>query len=128
MSRSSTVFVVDDDPAVVMALGALLVSFGLDVRTYQSAEAFLAEYDEQHGGCLLLDVRLPGMSGLELQELLVTRGSSLPVVFISGHADGSISEKALAGGALAFFAKPCDGAQLYDTIHRALQLGHREAS
>ena len=86
MTDERTVYVVDDDPPVVTALAALLTSYGLKVLTCQSAEEFLAAYDGSREGCLVLDVRLPKMNGLELQEWLAAEGHEIPVVFISGDA------------------------------------------
>ena len=120
MLPDSTIIVIDDDNAVVAALEALLGSFGMEVLAFPSAESFLAVRTQHPGRCLLLDVRLPGMSGLELQEALIAQADSRPIIFISGHADTEDRDRALAGGAVHFFTKPCDGRKLHDCIRQVL--------
>lgn len=122
MSLEPTIAIVDDDTAVVAALTALLTSFALQVISFASAEEFLETCPLEEADCLLLDVRLPGMNGLELHDLLVARGATIPTVFISGHADEIISARALAAGAAGFFKKPCDGRALHACIRRALKI------
>ena len=101
-----TIFVVDDDDAVRDSLSDLIDSVGLEVATYPSAHDFLADYDNARRGCLVLDIRMPGMSGLELQERLNERGSTLPVVFITGHGDVPMAVEAMKRGAVDFIQKP----------------------
>lgn len=116
-----TVFVVDDDEAVRKSLAWLIGSIGLAVQTYGSADAFLAAWTQEQPGCLVLDVRMPGMSGLELQEALVQRGSSLPVIIITGHADVPMAVRALKAGAIDFIEKPVNDQTLLDRIQEAVK-------
>lgn len=120
MSTQKTVFVVDDDEAAAASVAALMMSIGLAVETFHSAEDFLSSINEHQSGCLVLDVRLGGMDGLTLQKQLVGRGSTLPIVIISGHADRELSEKAISNGAVAFFEKPFHGQQLCHTVQTLL--------
>jgi len=116
----STVFIVDDDEAVRDSLQWLMRSVGLPSRTFRSASAFLAEYDRTAPGCLLLDIRMPGMSGLELQERLIHDGITLPLLFITGHGDVPMAVRALKAGALDFIEKPFNDQELLDRVQRAL--------
>jgi two-component system response regulator FixJ len=108
MKPEGTVFVVDDDEAVRRGLAALLGARGYAVETFPSAEAFLARVPPEPPACLLADVRMPGMSGLELQAELKRRGARLPVVVITGHGDVAMAVAALKAGALDFIEKPFD--------------------
>ena len=119
MPSSGTVFVVDDDLASALSLQALLEAYGFDVRTFASAEEFLGAYDGRQQGCLVLDLRLPGMSGLELQRELIARNWRLPVIMISGHADRQSHFQAVENGAADFIEKPFSGADLFEAIRRA---------
>jgi len=101
-----TVFVVDDEKPVRTAVARLLRSMGLEVALFASPEEFIAGYDPDAPGCLLLDVAMPGLNGLELQELLARRGGTLPVIFLSGRADVPISVQAMKAGAADFLTKP----------------------
>jgi FixJ family two-component response regulator len=116
-----TVYVIDDDEAVRDALGMLIRSIGLEVVTYASAIAFLEDYDENNLGCLVLDIRMPLMSGLELQDELISRHSTLPIIFISGHGDIPMAVKAVKKGAMDFVSKPFHDQDLLDGIQRALR-------
>lgn len=116
-----TVFVVDDDGAVRDALALLIRSVGLRVESFPDARSFLAAYEPDRPGCLVLDVRMPGMSGLELQERLNGIRSALPVIFITGHGDVTIAVNAMRGGAVHFLQKPFDEQDLLDTIHLSLE-------
>ena len=118
--RSPTVFIVDDDDAVRGALRLLLKSVGLAASTLPSAQEFLATYDPQQPGCLILDVRMPGMSGLELQQQLNMRGAIIPVIFITGHGDIPMAVEAMQQGAFDFLQKPFRDQDLIDRIQRAL--------
>lgn len=118
-SSDEVVFVVDDDEASAISLQALLEANDFRVRVYSSAEEFLDAYQGEKG-CLVLDLRLPGMSGLELQKEVVDRGLGLPVVMISGHADGQSHRQAMANGSAAFLQKPFSGASLCCEVRRAL--------
>jgi FixJ family two-component response regulator len=120
MSSNETVFVVDDDEAVRAALALLLQSVGLATQSHASAQEFLAGFDPRRPGCLLLDVRMPGMNGIELQEQLNLRGATLPVIFITGHGDIPMAVEAMQQGAFDFLQKPFRDQELLDRIHRAL--------
>ena len=119
-AHTPTVFVVDDDGAVRSSLRLLLKSVGLAVSAFDSAQAFLDAYSEQCAGCILLDVRMPGMSGPVLQEQLALRGSRLPVIFITGHGDVSMAVEAMQKGAFDFVEKPFHDQELLDRVHGAL--------
>ena len=114
------VFIVDDDEAVRSSVRLLIRSVGLQAQVYASAHDFLAAYDPRHPGCLLLDVRMPGMSGLELQQELNRRGATIPVVFISGHSDVPMAVEAMQQGAFDFLPKPFRDQDLLDRVQRAL--------
>ncbi|MDJ0860956.1 MAG: response regulator [Gammaproteobacteria bacterium] len=120
MSTEATVFVVDDDDAVRRAVDLLLESVGLHSSTYASAEAFLADYDPASPGCLVLDVRMPGTSGLALQEILVSRGVEIPIIFITGHGDVATAVRAMKAHAFDFLEKPFNDQELLDRIHEAI--------
>lgn len=120
MSTESTVYVVDDDEATAASVAALLVSVGLRVKAYHSAEAFLTDFDPVTGGCIVLDIRMPGMNGLELQERLLADEIGLPIILISGHADQETREKARRNGAFAFLEKPFEGGEFCDVVRAAL--------
>lgn len=118
----ATVFVVDDDEAMRNSVYWLLDSVSLAVKMFASAGDFLASYDACQSGCLLLDVRMPGMSGMELLEQLGSRGIRLPVIMITGHGDVPMAVRALQHGAFDFIQKPFNGQELLDRVHRALKL------
>ena len=116
-----TVFVVDDDEAMRRSLKWLIESTGMRVQTFDSADAFLRAYAPDWAGCLLLDVRMPGMSGLELQAYLARADHRLPVVIITGHGDVSMAVKAMQAGALDFIEKPFHDEDLLRSIRRAVE-------
>lgn len=116
----ATVFVVDDDEAVRDSLALLLRSVELAVATFNSANEFLDSYDPAAPGCLILDVRLPGMSGLELQQRLADDGADLPIVFITGHGDVPMAVRAMRRGAVDFLQKPFSDQELLDRVQQAL--------
>jgi len=118
---ASTVYIVDDDEAVRDSLRWLLEANSYRVRAYASAESFLAEYDEQQPGVLIVDVRMPGMSGLELQEQLIARKSSMPVVFITGHGDIPMAISTMKKGAVDFLEKPFDETALREIVGRMFE-------
>ena len=118
---ASTVYIVDDDEAVRDSLRWLLEANSYRVRAYASAEAFLAEYDEQQPGVLIVDVRMPGMSGLELQEQLIARKSTMPVVFITGHGDIPMAISTMKKGAVDFLEKPFDETALREIVGRMFE-------
>jgi two-component system, LuxR family, response regulator FixJ len=115
-----TVFVVDDDDAVRTSLKLLLKSIGRSVVDYASAGAYLAAYQFERPGCLVLDIRMPGMSGLELQDQLNARGAIVPVIFISGHADVPMAVEAVQHGAFDFLQKPFRDQDLIDRVQAAI--------
>jgi len=121
MSRELTVFVVDDDQAMRNSLKWLIESVGMQVETFDSAQAFLDAYYPARGGCLLVDVRMPGMSGLELQAYLTRREIGIPVIIITGHGDVSMAVKSMKVGAVDFIEKPFDDEELLKSIRNALQ-------
>src|SRR5579864_1296287 len=114
------VFIVDDDEAVRNSLRLLLKSVGLAASALGSAQEFLSTYDPHQPGCLVLDVRMPGMSGLELQQQLNMRGAVIPVIFITGHGDIPMAVEAMQQGAFDFLQKPFRDQDLIDRIQRAL--------
>jgi len=116
----ATVFVVDDDEAVRESLALLLRSVELAAATFSSAHEFLGSYDPAAPGCLILDVRLPGMSGLELQQRLADDGADLPIVFITGHGDVPMAVRAMRSGAVDFLQKPFSDQDLLDRVQQAL--------
>ena len=122
MKREGTVFVVDDDEAVRRGLAALLGAKGYTVETFPTAEAFLAGPTPNPPACLLADVRMPGMSGLELQALLKQRGVRLPMVVITGHGDVAMAVAALKGGAVDFIEKPFDADAIVSAIAEGVRL------
>lgn len=115
------VFIVDDDEAVRNSLRLLVKSVGLTATALASAQEFLASYDPLQPGCLVLDVRMPGMSGLDLQQRLNLRGAVIPVIFITGHGDVPMAVEAMQQGAFDFLQKPFRDQDLMDRIQRALQ-------
>ena len=116
-----TIFVVDDDTAVRDALKLLLRSVGQAVETFGSAQEFLDAYGEDRPGCLVLDIRMPGMSGLELQQKLNEKHSILPIIFITGHGDVPMAVEAMQAGAVDFIQKPFRDQDLIDRINQALE-------
>ena len=116
-----TIFVVDDDEGVRNSIRFLLKSVGLATRTLSSASEFLENYKPRQPGCLVLDVRMPGMSGLELQQQLNLRGAIIPVIFITGHGDVPMAVEAMQAGAFDFLQKPFRDQDLIDRIQRALE-------
>ncbi len=120
MKDDLTVFVVDDDAALREALVLVMSSVGLAAEAYVSAEDFLNAYDPRRPGCLVLDVRMPGMGGLALQERLAARGIDLPIIFLTGHADVRMSVRAMKGRAFGFLEKPFNDQELLDQIRECL--------
>jgi len=115
------VFVVDDDPSVREALSSLIRSIDLNVETFSSAREFLQHKRPDVPACLVLDVRLPGLSGLDLQRELVTAKNSIPIIFITGHGDVPMSVRAMKAGAVEFLTKPFRDQELLDAIHQAIE-------
>jgi FixJ family two-component response regulator len=115
-----TVYVVDDDPDVLKAIERLLQSDGLNVATFASPRQFLERFDRNAPGCLVLDLAMPGLNGLELQRVLEQQASLLPIVFLTGRGDIPTSVKAMKHGAADFLTKPVDDAELIAAIREAL--------
>jgi len=116
-----TVFVVDDDTSVRTALKRLIQSVGFQVETFDSAQAFLEHGSHDGPACLILDVRMPGMSGIELQQKLTRVGLGMPIVFITGHGNIPMSVKAMKAGAVDFIEKPFEDQKLIDAINLAIK-------
>jgi FixJ family two-component response regulator len=117
----ASVFVVDDDPSMRRAIESLLRSVGHDVRLFSSAPEFMQAVPHDVPGCLVLDVRLPGMSGLAFQQELAKAGVSMPIIFVTGHGDVPMSVRAMKAGAVEFLTKPFDDQVLLDAVHAALE-------
>ena len=122
MNTELTVFVVDDDEEVRDAMKRLMNSVGLTVETFASAEEFLAQFDPARPGCLLLDVRMEGMSGLDLQKRLALEEVQPPIIIITGHGDVPMAVRAVMAGAVDFIEKPFNEQVLLDSVHRAIEL------
>jgi len=116
-----TVFVVEDDEAVRDSMRWLLEGNGYHVEAFESAEHFLERVDPKSGGCLIADIRMPGMSGLELQDVLIRRGSKLPLVFVTGHGDVPMAVESMKKGALDFIEKPFSEASLRQAVSACLE-------
>jgi RNA polymerase sigma factor (sigma-70 family) len=116
----TTVFVVDDDASVRKALARLVQSAGYQVTVFESAEQFLNDSSHDRGACLVLDVRMPGLDGMELQKQLDARGITIPIIFITGHGDIPMSVRAMKAGAIDFLAKPFEDHILLDAIQSAI--------
>ena len=119
--HKSTVFIVDDDQAIRHAMELLMRSVGLDYEIYHSADDFLTKFSDDRPGCLVLDIRMPGMGGLELQDRLNEMGSALPIIFITGHGDVPMAVEAMQKGAVDFIQKPFRDQDLLDRIADALK-------
>jgi FixJ family two-component response regulator len=117
----SVVFVVDDDASMRQAIGSLIRSVGLRVETFETAQEFLQSKHLDTLGCVVLDVRLPGLSGLDLQRELIARGVNLPIIFITGHGDILMSVRAMKAGALEFLTEPFRDQDFLDAIQKALE-------
>ncbi|MDS4021105.1 MAG: response regulator transcription factor [Candidatus Competibacter sp.] len=121
MNDSPTVFLIDDDQAVRDAVGLLLRAGGLAVETFANATGFLQSGAVERPGCLVLDVRMPGMSGLDLQQQLRTQGHRIPIIFMTGHGDVPMAIRAMKAGAFDFIEKPFQGGMLLERVREALQ-------
>jgi FixJ family two-component response regulator len=119
-AHAGIVFVVDDDASVRRGLARLLRSAGYDVATAASAREFLEHRGGESAACLVLDVRMPGLSGLDLYDVLMEAGHYVPVVFITGHGDLTLAERAMKAGAVDFLAKPVNDRALLDAVDRAM--------
>jgi FixJ family two-component response regulator len=121
VSERAVVFVVDDDPSMRRSLESLLRSVGHEVHLFSSAHEFMQASRPEAPGCLVLDVRLPGMSGLAFQQELVQAGIALPVIFVTGHGDVPMTVRAMKAGAAEFLTKPFDDQVLLDAVHAAIE-------
>lgn len=128
MSTKATVFVVDDDQAMRNSLKWLIESVGMNVEVFGSADEFIRSYYPGRAGCLLLDVRMPGMSGLELQEYFVEQQIRIPVIIITGHGDVPMAVRAMKVGAVDFIEKPFNDELLLDSIRNALMIDVEQRS
>mgnify|MGYP001813213370 CR=1 FL=1 len=115
-----TVFIVDDDPSIRFAMQALMDSVNLPHEIFASADEFLEKVTDQRPGCLVLDIRMPGLGGLELQQELLGRGNTVPIIFITGHGDVPMAVEAMQKGAVDFIQKPFRDQDLLDRIREAL--------
>ncbi|ANO52986.1 response regulator transcription factor [Woeseia oceani] len=122
MSRVPTVYVVDDDEGIRDGLSALLEAVDQTFQTFSSAMEFLEHYTDDMRGCLILDIRMPRVSGLELQEILNERESNLPIIFVTGHGDIPMAVEAMRRGALDFIRKPFREQELLDRVNEALDI------
>ncbi len=121
ISQTSTVFIIDDDEALCEALTYLLNSIHINTETYQSGYHFLNQYDHQRKGCILSDIRMPEMSGLELQKQLKSISNTLPIIFMTGYGDVPIAVQAMREGAFDFVTKPFSNQLLLEQIQKAIQ-------
>lgn len=120
-----TVSLVDDDASVLRAIGRLVRSAGLSVATFGSPQKFLDQQNPDAPGCLVLDMSMPGLNGLELQQVLARAGNRLPIIFLTGHGDNPMSVRAMKSGALDFLSKPCADEELLAAIRLALSRDQR---
>ena len=121
LTQTGIIAIVDDDEPLRQALGSVMKAAGFSARTFSSAEKFLACEDCDETDCLVLDVRLPGMSGIELQKQLNESDGRLPIIFVTAHGDDSLRESLMRAGAAAFFYKPVRSDALLREIHKALR-------
>jgi RNA polymerase sigma factor (sigma-70 family) len=126
MSMEPIVFVVDDDQAIRSSLKWLIESVGLQVEVYASADEFMGSYYPGRAGCLLLDVRMPGMSGLELQEHFARNDIPIPIIIITGHGDVPMAVRAMKAGAIDFIDKPFNDELLLESIRNALAVDQQQ--
>jgi FixJ family two-component response regulator len=126
ISTPPVVFVVDDDPAMRDSLRWLIESTGLLVETFADAQAFLARIGPELPGCLILDVRMPGMSGIDLQTELARRGIGLPTIVVTGHAEVPMAVRAVKAGAIDFIEKPFSDQLLLDRVRQGIDMDRRE--
>jgi len=125
---AQTVFIVDDDPAICESLGDLMESAGLVTRQFASAEEFLNVYSRELAGCVVLDVRLPGISGMELQSKLIKSGLGIPIIIMTAHGDIPMVRNAMKAGAVEFLTKPFQDGELLSAIEQAFALDRSQRS
>lgn len=126
LDSEPTIFVVEDDKAIAEAIRWLLSTVGLKAELYPNAQAYLNVHDPHRRGCLLIDIRMPGMSGLELQDKLGQHNNPIPIIIITGHGDVPLAMKAIRAGALNFITKPFDDQLLIDEINKALAINDKQ--
>ena len=126
--EGSTVYIVDDDQAIRHAMELLMRSVGLDYEIFHSGDDFLSSHNNDRAGCLVLDIRMPGLGGLELQDKLNEIGSTLPIIFITGHGDVPMAVEAMQKGAIDFIQKPFRDQELLDRISDALKTDQERRS
>ena len=112
--------IVDDDDALRDAVASLVRALGYDTATFGSAEAFLESEQISDTSCIITDMQMPGLSGLDLQDRLIAKGHRIPIIFITGFPDENARARAMKAGAVAFLSKPCDGDHLLDCLEKAL--------
>ncbi|MFI4875417.1 MAG: response regulator transcription factor [Blastopirellula sp. JB062] len=122
MISTPTVFIIDDDPAARESIGMLIDSLGLKTEQYSSAEDFLAAFSSDRCGCVITDVRMLGLSGVELQERLMAVGYRIPVILITAHANTQTTVRAMRNGAVTFLDKPCKEQEIIDAVNEAIAL------
>ncbi len=125
MPAKPVVYVVDDDPAILRVIAELVEMIDLQVETFISADEFLDTYKPAGPGCLVLDVRMPGMSGLELQRTLADKDIHTPIIMITAHGDIRMAVEAMSAGAFNFLEKPFRVQELCDNIHKAIRVDHK---
>ncbi len=126
LDNKATVYIVDDDQAVRDSLSWLIESININVKVFSSAQEFLDNYNADDPGCLVADVRMPGMSGLELQKLLNEKHYSIPMILITGHGDVPMAVRALKNGAVDFIEKPFNDQLLLERVNQCLEKDHHE--
>ena len=123
--KQATVFIVEDDPLVRRSISFLVRSVGLEAATYELAQSFINKYEADSPGCLVLDVRLPGMTGLELQQKLARLNIEIPIIFITAYAEIPLATAALRAGAVDFLCKPFSPQALLERIHEAISIDRK---
>lgn len=126
MKNKQIIFIIDDDEDILDGLAMMLTSIGLQSRSFHSGPSFLKAFDEKMSGCIVLDIRMPKMSGLELQRKLIDRKCLLPIIFITGHGDIPMAVEAMRLGAIDFIRKPFNEQDLIDRINEALELDEKQ--
>ncbi|WP_024302451.1 response regulator transcription factor [Pseudogulbenkiania sp. MAI-1] len=121
-TMTPSVFIVDDDPAVRESLAMLIMAQGMHPVTFANAQEFVRDYREGEIGCMILDIRMPQMSGMALQELLIQNDVTIPIIFITGHGDVEQCSRAFRAGAIDFLTKPIDTSRLIDSLRRGIRL------
>ncbi len=124
-NSTATVFIIDDDPAIRDALSLMIEQEHIAVATFENAEAFLANCQSECYGCAIIDIRMPGMDGMQLQEVLSKRNIHLPVIFLTGHGDIPMSVQAIKAGAMDFLTKPVTREKLLASVRLAIQKSER---